>query len=139
MTKKPRVSMVLGEIAFRVANLEKMQQFYEEIIGLELMKRFSHAAFFKIAEGLAGHTQILALFDRTAEPDYVGLDSAKTTVDHIAFTIALEDFENEKVRLEELGMAVRTSTHTWVQWRSVYLSDPEGNLVEFVCYDGTVS
>ena len=68
MTKKSGVPMVLGEIAFRVANLEKMQQFYEEVIRLELMKRFPHAAFFKIAEGLAGHTQILALFDRTAEP-----------------------------------------------------------------------
>ena len=138
MTKKSGVPMVLGEIALRVVNLEKMQQFYEEVIGLELMKRFPHAAFFKIAEGLAGHTQILALFDRKAEPDYAGLDSAKTTVDHIAFAIALEDFENEKVRLEELGMVVRTSTHAWVHWRSLYLSDPEENLVEFVCYDEAV-
>ena len=63
----------------------------------------------------------------------------KTTIDHIAFAIALEDFESEKTRLEGLGMAVRTSTHAWVHWRSLYLSDPEGNLVEFVCYDGTVS
>ena len=139
MTNKYGIAMSLGEIAFRVANLDGMQKFYEEVIGLTLMKRFPHAAFFKIAEGLAGHTQILALFDRTAEPDYTGLDAAKTTVDHIAFAIALEDFENEKARLEGLGLAVRTSTHAWVGWHSLYLSDPEGNLVEFVCYDGTVS
>jgi catechol 2,3-dioxygenase len=132
------VKMALGEIAFRVENLAEMQRFYEEVIGLELMQRFPQAAFFKIAEGVAGHTQILALFDRTAEPQYSGLDVAKSTVDHIAFAIALENFASEKARLESLGMAVRTSEHAWVHWRSLYLSDPEGNLVEFVCYDEAV-
>jgi catechol 2,3-dioxygenase len=132
------VKMALGEIAFRVADLAKMQQFYEEVIGLELMKRFPHAAFFKIGEGLAGHTQILALFDRTADSDYTGLDATKSTVDHIAFAIALEDFAAEKARLEELGVSVRTSEHAWVHWRSLYVSDPEGNLVEFVSYDEAV-
>jgi catechol 2,3-dioxygenase len=130
--------MALGEIAFRVADLAKMQQFYEEVIGLELMKRFPHTAFFKIAEGLAGHTQILALFDRTADSDYTGLDATKSTVDHIAFDIALEDFAAEKARLEALGVSVRTSEHAWVHWRSLYVSDPEGNLVEFVSYDEAV-
>ena len=138
MTTAFGVKMILGEIALRVEDLEAMQQFYEEVIGLELIKRFPHAAFFKIAEGLAGHTQILALFDRIADPNYQGLDAAKSTIDHIAFSIALDDFASEKARLEELGMAVRTSTHAWVHWRSLYLSDPEGNLVEFVCYDEAV-
>lgn len=132
------VKKALGEIAFRVADLAKMQQFYEEVIGLELMKRFPHTAFFKIAEGLAGHTQILALFDRTANSDYTGLDATKSTVDHIAFAIALEDFAGEKARLKELGVPVRTSEHAWVHWRSLYVNDPEGNLVEFVCYDEAV-
>ena len=54
----------LGEIALRVENLDEMQRFYQEVIGLTLMKRFENAAFFKIADGHAGHTQILALFDR---------------------------------------------------------------------------
>jgi catechol 2,3-dioxygenase-like lactoylglutathione lyase family enzyme len=44
----------LGEIAFRVNNLDAMQKFYEEVIGLLLMKRFPNAAFFKIAEGYGG-------------------------------------------------------------------------------------
>ena len=75
----------LGEIALRVHDLDKMQAFYQEVIGLALMGRFEHAAFFKIADGYGGHTQILALFDRSAEPGYRGLDAARTTVDHIAF------------------------------------------------------
>ncbi|MEM7332056.1 MAG: VOC family protein, partial [Chloroflexota bacterium] len=56
----------------------------------------------------------------------------------IAFTIDLADFDAEVAHLEALGQAVRTSTHAWVQWRSLYLNDPEGNLVEFVCFDPSI-
>jgi catechol 2,3-dioxygenase len=46
--------------------------------------------------------------------------------------------EHEKKRLEALGLQVETAEHAWVHWRSLYVSDPEGNQVELVCYDGTV-
>jgi catechol 2,3-dioxygenase len=36
------------------------------------------------------------------------------------------------------GQRVETAEHTWVHWRSLYVRDPEGNLVEFVCYDQNV-
>ncbi len=37
----------LGEIALRVDDLETMQKFYEEVIGLKLMKRFPQSVFLK--------------------------------------------------------------------------------------------
>ncbi len=128
----------LGEIAFRVDDLETMQKFYEEVIGLKLMKRFPQSVFFEVAQGYGGHTQVLALFDRSTAPDYPGLSSEKSTVDHIAFEISLLDFDSEKARLEDLGMRVDISEHSWVHWRSLYVTDPEGNLVELVCYDKSV-
>ena len=128
----------LGEIAFRVDDLETMQKFYEEVIGLKLMKRFPQSAFFEVAQGYGGHTQVLALFDRSTAQDYPGLSSEKSTVDHIAFAISLADFDSEKERLEDLGMQVDTSEHSWVHWRSLYVTDPDGNLVELVCYDKSV-
>ncbi len=128
----------LGEIALRVTDLDAMQKFYEETIGLELMKRFPNSAFFRIAEGFGGHTQILALFDRTAEEGYRGLSTEKSPMDHIAFEIPLADFAAEKQRFEELGLRVKTAEHEWVHWRSLYVSDPEGNEVELVCYDESV-
>ncbi len=130
-----RAVRALGEIALRVKDLDSMQQFYEEVVGLELMKKFPHAVFFKIAEGYGGHTQILALFDRTQETGYRGVESEKSTVDHFAFTIPLTEFDGEKRRLEQLGLNVRTAEHAWVHWRSLYVRDPEGNMVELVCYD----
>lgn len=63
--------------AFRVDDLETMQKFYEEVIGLKLMKRFPQSAFFEVAQGYGGHTQVLALFDRSTAPDYSGLSSEK--------------------------------------------------------------
>lgn len=128
----------LGEVALRVNDLERMQEFYEKVMGLELLRRFPKMAFFKIAEGYAGHTQILALFDRKDEAGYTGVSAAQTTVDHIAFNIELGDYEAEKRRLEGLGLKVRTAEHEWVHWRSMYVFDPEGNQVELVCYDPSV-
>jgi catechol-2,3-dioxygenase len=128
----------LGEIAFRVNNLDAMQQFYEQVIGLPLMTRVPNCAFFKIADGYGGHTQVLALFDRTESPGYRGTDAATSTIDHIAFEISLADFADEKKRLEALGLQVQTAEHEWVHWRSLYVTDPEGNQVELVCYDESV-
>lgn len=140
------VTKALGEIALRVNDLEVMQRFYEQTVGLELIKRFPHAAFFKIAEGFGGHTQVLALFDRAeaaqgpivnrTTPD--GVDSGRSTLDHLAFAIDLADYKAEKSRLEEHGLSVEVAGHEWIHWRSMYVSDPEGNTVEFVCFDESV-
>jgi hypothetical protein len=78
----------------------------------------------------------LALFDRTANSELPEIE--KSTVDHIAFGIDLGDYESEKKRLVGLGLEVETTEFGWVQWRSLFFPDPEGNLVEFVCYDETV-
>jgi catechol-2,3-dioxygenase len=128
----------LGEIALRVHDLDAMQRFYEQVIGLKVLRRFDQAVFFKLAGGFGGHTQVLALFDRSAQLGYSGLNAATTTVDHIAFEIERADFDAELKRLQDLGLAVETGEHAWVHWRSLYVDDPEGNTVELVCYDPTV-
>jgi catechol 2,3-dioxygenase len=128
----------LGEIALRVEDLAAMRAFYEQVVGLQVMQAFPHAVFFRIAEGVAGHTQILALFDRSAASGCGGLSREQTTLDHLAFAIAVEDFAAELARLKSLGVEVSTTEHAWVHWRSLYFADPEGNQVELVCYDVTV-
>jgi catechol-2,3-dioxygenase len=133
----------LGEIALRVNNLDAMQKFYAEVIGLPLITRLPDVAFFKIADGYGGHTQVLALFDRaksdrSKSPNDRGTNAATSTIDHLAFEIALADFENELKRLRQLGLPVETAEHAWIHWRSLYVTDPEGNVVELVCYDESV-
>jgi hypothetical protein len=38
-------------------------------------------------------------------------------------------------RLEGAGLRVRTVVFAWVGWRSLFIHDPEGDTVEFVCRD----
>jgi catechol-2,3-dioxygenase len=87
--EKRTVVRGLGEIALRVNDLAAMQQFYKQVIGLPLMTRFPNSAFFKIADGYGGHTQVLALFDRSESPGYRRTDAPTSTIDHIAFEIRL--------------------------------------------------
>ena len=128
--KAQSVVKALGEVALRVNDLPLMKRFYQDVLGLPVLGEFASAALLKVADGYGGHTQVLGLFDRS-----VRVGPAHTTVDHIAFTVARGDFDSEKRRLESLGLAVEVETHTWVQWRSLYFHDPEGNQVELVCYD----
>lgn len=123
----------LGEVALRVNDLPRMKAFYQTLLGLEIIGESPSSVFFKIAPGYAGHTQVFVLFARGVE-----VSAAHTTVDHIAFTIALEDYEAERVRLAGLGLSVEVTHHAWVKWRSLYVHDPEGNEVEFVCFDSTL-
>jgi catechol 2,3-dioxygenase-like lactoylglutathione lyase family enzyme len=132
----------LGEVSIRVNNLDAMHKFYEEVLGLEVLRRDESFVFFKIAEGYGGHTQNLALFDATnrdmLEAKSLQLSPDRTTLHHIALNISVEDFEAEKRRLEGLGLKVRAYEHEWIHVRSLYFPDPEGNLLELVCYDAGV-
>lgn len=138
MASEKSAIRTLGEIALRVNDLDIMQRFYQEVIGLELLRRFPKAAFFRIAEGYGGHTQVLALFDRSEQVPGLRVSADQSTIDHIAFEIARQDLEPEKKRLDQHGLTVETAEHAWVHWRSLYVKDPEGNVVEFVCYDESV-
>jgi len=127
----------LGEVSIRVKNLDAMHKFYEEVVGLEVLRRDESFVFFKIAEGYGGHSQNLALFDTTnlMEGKSPELNPEGTTLHHIALNVSLEDFETERRRLEDLGLKVIVTVHEWLRVRSMYFSDPEGNLLEFVSYD----
>lgn len=130
----------LGEVALQVNDLNRMQAFYEEIVGLPLLRRFEHSAFFAIAEGIGGHTQILALFDRVSEGDGYTVEHGyrRPPLDHFAFEIGLEDYATELARLQSLGVEPRTKIFDWTRWRSIFVNDPEGNTVEWVCYDPSI-
>ena len=132
-----RVITGLGEVALRVNDLEQMARFYEQVIGLELWRRFEGGIFFRIAAGAEGHTRVLGLFDRRAR-DPVPPRAAASTLDHFAFEIPLSAYEAERARLEGLGLSVRTRQFPDNHWRALFVHDPEGNTVELACYDDSV-
>jgi hypothetical protein len=83
------------------------------------MRQFPAIVFFRIREGYGGHTTILALFDRDGA---AGIE--RSTLDHLAFTIDVADYEAERDRLEAAGLNVRPEMFEWVGWRRVYPGIP---------------
>jgi catechol-2,3-dioxygenase len=134
MNKSDRCVNGLGEVSLCVKDLDAMQKFYEEVVGLQVLRLDESFVFFKVAEGYGGHSQNLALFENKS----LELNPDQTTLHHIALNVALEDFESEKMRLESLGLKVDATLHEWLHVRSLYFYDPEGNHLEFVAYDETV-
>lgn len=133
----------LGETVLRVRDLKAMKVFYGEVIGLELIKEFKQVAFFKIADGIGGHTQVIGLFEQELPRAFVddniaSIEPACSSLHHFALEISAEDYLSEKLRLEQAGCEVLTAEHKWCQWRSLYVKDPEQNVVELVCYDSSV-
>jgi catechol 2,3-dioxygenase len=127
----------LGEVAFRTERLDEMVEFYGDVLGLDRVDDppFDDSAFFRAGDGVAGHTQVLVLFDRSGSDGYTPPDPDRTTVDHVAFGVRPEAFDDEAERLEGLGYDLTYAYHDWVEWRSLYLDDPDGNSVELVCFD----
>lgn len=132
----------LGEVSIRVNDLATMCAFYEDVVGLKVLRREESYVFFEIAEGYGGHSQNLALFD-ASERTFLAwksqtLSSDQSTLHHIALNIDLEDYESELRRLQDFGLDVQAAEHARMHVRSLYFPDPEGNLLELVCYDEQV-
>ena len=120
----------LGEIALSVSDLTRSIAFYRDTIGLTLIRETETFAFLKVAEGIGGHIQVVALFKASQPPS-----PERTRLHHLAFGIERENFEAVKASLAEKKIQFWTEHHAWIEWSSIYIEDPEMNVVEFVCKD----
>jgi len=133
----------LGETVLRVKDLERVKRFYTDVIGLDVLREFDGIAFLKVSEGYGGHTQIIGLFHESLSVPFpkdarepVHLEA--TSLHHFALEIDKHDFDAELARLRQLGIEATTVEHRWCRWRSLYVHDPEGNILELVCYDEAI-
>ena len=146
MNKSNQSVTGIAEISLRVHDLDLMRKFYEQVLGLEVLREIKNSdgtvigVFYTVGAG----DDNLALFDeklidwftRDKSPQ---IDPKLTTLSHIALSIALDDFESEKKRLEQLSVEiVESSTSGWMRCRMFYIYDPEGNLIEFKSHDESV-
>ncbi len=129
----------LGEIVLRVNDMESMKDFYGNTIGFELMYESDNYTFFKIADGVGGHTQTLALFAKnnlTAfGQELKAIEPKNTTLHHFALEIEKSDYEELLILCKQSNIEYVTEIFEWVKWRSIFIKDPESNIVEFVCHD----
>ncbi len=129
----------LGEIAIRCDDVDRMAEFYGDVLGLERMSGSSSEGivFFRIAEGFGGHTQILALFDKAmaganqSAPE----TGARSSLHHIALSLPFAEQDAVMAWYNASGLPYRVEHFGWVGWRGVFTQDPEGNTVELVAHD----
>jgi catechol 2,3-dioxygenase len=131
--------MHIAEVGLRVRDLARMVMFYQETLGLEIVRAYPRHVFLQAGQldsplGRGGHPQLLVLFDRS-----VRLEIDLTTLDHLAFEIPLDEFESERTRLQGMGLELIEKTwagdYAWLRARSMFFDDPEGNTIELIAHD----
>ena len=125
----------IAEVGVRVTDLKKMITFYQNVLGFEVENVYPNHAFLKVGElesplGEAGHALILGLFARQNE-----LDVKSSTLDHLAFEIPSEYYDEELERFSSMDMVIRE--RSWpdtLDWRAraFFFYDPEGNVIEII-------
>jgi catechol 2,3-dioxygenase len=95
-----------------------------------------------VADGVQGHTQIIRLFSNEWHSNregktWDGAEPRRSTLHHFAIEIPLCDYNDILTYLTDKGLRPNTQVHPWIGWRSIYVSDPDDHIVEFVCFDRT--
>ncbi|SFN69221.1 hypothetical protein SAMN04487859_10741 [Roseovarius lutimaris] len=126
----------LGEIAIRCRNFDAMCRFYSDVIGLVPLEGAHRDGirFFRLGNGVEGHTAVLALFEVTG-PVATGLQSS---LHHLALSLPRRQQAAVERWYEARGLEWHVEEFGWIGWRGVFTKDPEGNTVELVSYDPTL-
>lgn len=115
----------IGHVALKVANLEKMTRFYQEVIGLQVLEKNA------IKSVLGVDTTVLLELHKVQEPLPM---TPKTGLYHVAFLLPTrKDLGNALLHYLTIeAPLIGASDHGYSE--ALYLNDPEGNGIE-VYYD----
>lgn len=113
-----------------------MVRFYEHVIGLERLSGNANSAivFLKISEGVAGHTNVLALFRQDSEAPEPPATGTRSSLHHIALSLPFAEQDAAIAWYDRIGQPYRIEHFGWIGWRGLFTQDPEGNTVELVAH-----
>ncbi len=121
----------LAEIVLWTADKAKAGAFYSELLGLPVISP-PHLPniFLKAGEGHAGIPQMIVLVPKSAE---VQAQPRGYQLHHLAFEVPSDQFDAQHARFVEAGLQPRGGKHPVLASRTMYVNDPDGNEVEFIC------
>ena len=121
----------ISEIVLWAADKEQSLRFYRDLLGLEVISPPTLAnVFLKIGEGHAGIPQMLVLVPKTEE---VKAKPSGYQLHHLALELPEEAFNAQHAALVKAGYQPRDGKHPVLASRTMYVDDPDGNEVEFIC------
>lgn len=111
----------IGRVALKVANLEKMTRFYQEIIGLQVLEQDAHQSMLGVDD------TVLLELQKVQNPLPI---TPKTGLYHVAFLLPTRKDLGNTLRhyLTVKAPLIGASDHGYSE--ALYLNDPEGNGIE---------
>lgn len=121
----------IAEIVLWTADKHKALQFYRDMLGMEVISPPELPnVFLKVGEGHVGIPQMIVLVPMT---DVIKSHPAGYQLHHLAFELAADQFDAQFEALVQAGYQPRGGVHPVLTSRTMYVDDPDGNEVEFIC------
>src|SRR4051812_46480994 len=127
------MKMVVGiaEIVLWTADQQRALQFYRDVLGLEVISPPGLPnVFLKVGEGNAGIPQMIVLVPKSAE---IAARPSGYQLHHLALELPDAQFDAQHAALIAAGYQPRGGKHPVLASRTMYVDDPDGNEVEFIC------
>ncbi len=123
---KPVLSKI-KETCINVVDMDRTEQFYHGILGLEVIAKDDRLIFFRVG------TDLLLCFDTDKTKDQVSPPWHEARgFQHFAFECSTEDYERWKTVIRENNIAIEDEITWKTGKRSFYFRDPDGHCVEII-------
>ena len=115
----------LDHVAIRVANMERSQQWYERVLGLNKLttSEWGPVPVFMVKENFG-----IAIFPADLELEMPDAYSRHVKIDHLAFRVSNQDFIEAQAYFKSIGEQFEFQDHHY--FHSIYLRDPDKHKVE---------
>ncbi len=121
----------ISEIVLWTADKQRAIQFYQGLLGLEVISPPTLPnVFLKIGEGNAGIPQMIVLVPKS---DEIKAKPSGYQLNHMALELPEDAFDAQRNAFIQAGYTPRDGKHPVLASRTMYIDDPDGNEVEFIC------
>jgi len=119
----------INHITIRVNDIERAEEFYGDILGFELLRKMGQSmAVYKVGDE---DTLVLVEAETSYDPS-----SRDYRVDHFGFYLESEEEVDEMAKyFREHEVTVLSGPANRKRGRFVFISDPDGNMIEFFYED----
>ncbi len=122
----------IAEIVLWTADQQRSLQFYRDLLGLEVLSPPTLPnVFLRVGDGHAGIPQMIVLVPKS---ETVKAKPSGYQLHHMAFELSAEAFDAQRNALVAAGFTPRDGIHPVLPSRTMYVDDPDGNEVEFICH-----
>jgi catechol-2,3-dioxygenase len=121
----------ISEIVLWTRDKGEAVRFYHDLLGLEIISPATLPnVFLKVGEGHVGIPQMIVLVPKS---EAVKAQPSGYQLHHLALELPEDAFEAQHAALVAAGYTPRPGVHPVLASRTMYIDDPDGNEVEFIC------